>query len=53
MYAKNLLNFLTPMIQDGQLAPDWDDEVIADSALTHAGEIRHAPTRALVEGEAS
>ena len=53
MYAKNLLNFLTPMIQDGQLSPDWDDEVIADSALTHAGEIRHAPTRALVEGEAS
>jgi NAD(P) transhydrogenase subunit alpha len=53
MYAKNLLNFLSPMIQDGQLAPDWDDEVIAGSALTHAGEIRHEPTRALVEGEAS
>jgi NAD(P) transhydrogenase subunit alpha len=53
MYAKNLLNFLSPMIQDGQLAPDWDDEVIASSALTHAGEIRHEPTRALVEGEAS
>ena len=53
LLLKNLLNFLTPMIQDGQLAPDWDDEVIADSALTHAGEIRHAPTRALVEGEAS
>ena len=53
MYAKNLLNFLTPMIQDGQLSPDWDDEVLADSALTHAGEIRHAPTRTLLEGDAS
>jgi NAD(P) transhydrogenase subunit alpha len=53
MYAKNLLNFLTPMIQDGQLAPDWDDEVLTDSVLTHAGEIRHAPTRAQVEGESS
>jgi NAD(P) transhydrogenase subunit alpha len=53
MYAKNLLNFLTPMIQDGQLVPDWEDEVIADSALTHAGTIRHEPTRTLVEGEAS
>ena len=30
-----------------------DDEVIADSALTHAGEIRHAPTRTLLEGDAS
>ncbi len=53
MYAKNLLNFLAPMIQDGRLSPDWDDEVIADSALTHAGEIRHAPTRTLLEGDAS
>ena len=53
MYAKNLFNFLTPMIRDGQLAPDWDDEVIADSALTHAGEIRHEPTRTLLEGDAS
>lgn len=53
MYAKNLLNFLTPMIKDGQLTPDWDDEVIADSALTHAGEIRHEPTRKLVEGDPS
>jgi len=53
MYAKNLLNFLTPMIRDGELAPDWEDEVIADSALTHNGEIRHTPTRELLEGEAS
>ncbi|MFA7593142.1 MAG: Re/Si-specific NAD(P)(+) transhydrogenase subunit alpha [Thiohalobacteraceae bacterium] len=53
MYAKNLLNFLSPMIKDGKLELDWDDEVIRDSALTHAGEIRHAATRALVEGESS
>lgn len=53
MYAKNLLNFLSPMIRDGELKLDWDDEVIRDSALTHAGEIRHAPTRALVEGASS
>lgn len=53
MYAKNLLNFLTPMIKDGKLEPDWDDEVIAGSVLTHQGEIRHAPTRELLEGGAS
>lgn len=50
MYAKNLLNFLSPMIKNGELNLDWNDEVIRDSALTHAGEIKHAPTRALVEG---
>jgi len=53
MYAKNLLNFLSPMLKDGELRLDWDDEVIRNSALTHAGEIKHAPTRALVEGERS
>ena len=53
MYAKNLFNFLTPMIKDGTLAPDWEDEVLAESVLTHQGEIRHEPTRKLVEGDAS
>ena len=53
MYARNLLNFLTPMIKDGEFAPDWDDEVIADSTLTRDGEIKHAPTRELVEGTTS
>ena len=51
MYARNLFNFLSPMIQEGELALDWEDEVIRDSALTHEGEIRFAPARALVEGE--
>ena len=53
MYARNLLNFLTPMIEDGEFRPDWDDEVIADSTLTRDGEIKHGPTRELVEGQSS
>jgi len=51
MYAKNLLNFLTPMIKEGDFVPDWEDQVIADSVLTRDGEIRHEPTRQLVEGD--
>lgn len=50
MYAKNLYNFLSPMIKNGQLALDWNDEVIKDSALTHEGQIRHEPTRKQVGG---
>jgi NAD(P) transhydrogenase subunit alpha len=53
MYAKNLLNFLSPMIQDGEFKPDWDDEVIAKSCLTRDGEIVHAPTREAIQGDAS
>jgi NAD(P) transhydrogenase subunit alpha len=52
MYAKNVFNFLSPMIKDGQLAIDWNDEVMTGSALTHQGEIKHEPTRRLVEGGA-
>lgn len=48
MYAKNLFNFLSPMIKDGNMNLDWDDEVIAKSALTRDGKIVHEPTSKLV-----
>jgi H+-translocating NAD(P) transhydrogenase subunit alpha len=51
MYARNVLSFLQPMITDGEWKPDWDDEVVAMSVLTHEGAIKHEPTRKLVEGE--
>lgn len=50
MYAKNLFNLLSLMIKDGELAIDWEDEVIAGCTLTHAGEIKYAPAKELVEG---
>jgi H+-translocating NAD(P) transhydrogenase subunit alpha len=49
MYARNLLNFLAPAIKKGELAIDWQDEVFAQSALTHDGQVRHAPTAKLLE----
>ncbi len=39
MYAKNLFNFLSPMIADGELQFDWEDEIIAGALLTRDGEI--------------
>ena len=42
MYAKNLFNFISPFIKDGVLTLDWEDEVVAGTCLTHAGEVRHA-----------
>lgn len=50
MYAKNLFNFLSPMIKEGQLALDWEDEVIKESVLTHEGEIKHEPTGRRLRG---
>jgi NAD(P) transhydrogenase subunit alpha len=49
MYARNLLNFLAPAIKNGTLAIDWQDEVFAQSALTHDGQVRHAATAKLLE----
>lgn len=49
MYARNLLNFLQPAIKNGELAIDWQDEVFAQSVLTHDGVVRHAPTAKLLE----
>jgi NAD(P) transhydrogenase subunit alpha len=53
MYARNLFNFISPAIEEGELKIDWEDEVFASSALTHDGEIRHEPTRKAIEGEAA
>ena len=53
MYAKNLFNFLQPMLAEGEFKPDYEDEVIAKSLLTRDGAIIHEPTREAVEGAAS
>lgn len=49
MYARNLLHFVTPLLHDGALRIDWDDEVYKTSVLTHDGKIMHEPTRQMVE----
>lgn len=42
LYAKNLLNFITPMVNaDKQLAVNWQDEIIAATILTRDGAIVH------------
>lgn len=41
MFAKNLFNFVSPMIKDANLSIDWSDEVIAGTCLTHDGAVRH------------
>ena len=47
MYARNLYNFLELSLKDGALVLDWEDELIAKTCVTHAGEIRHEPAKAL------
>ena len=48
MYARNLYNFLSPAIDEGEMNIDWDDEVFAGAVLTHDAEIKHAATKDLL-----
>jgi len=52
MYAKNLFNLLSLMIEEGELKIDFDDDVIKGCLLTHDGNITHPATAKLIEGEA-
>jgi NAD(P) transhydrogenase subunit alpha len=51
LYAKNVANLLALMTADGFVTPDFEDEVIAGACLTHAGQVRHAPTAEALQGE--
>lgn len=49
VYARNLLALFIHAVHEG--APlDLEDEIVSAALLTHAGEVRHAPTRAAIEG---
>jgi len=43
MYAKNLLNFVAPMVnaETGELAIDWEDEIVRGTLITRDGAIVH------------
>ncbi|GEM86324.1 NAD(P) transhydrogenase subunit alpha [Meiothermus granaticius] len=49
MYAKNLYNLAKLLLKNGGLEPDWSDEVLAGALLTQGGQVRHGPTRELLE----
>jgi H+-translocating NAD(P) transhydrogenase subunit alpha len=50
LYAQNVVNLLTLMTSETGFTPDFDDEIVAGSCVTHGGAIRHEPTRQLLEG---
>ena len=51
LYARNLLAFVTPLIGDGGLRFDWDDEILAATVLTRGGAVVHPRFRSPPSGE--
>ncbi|SDE07040.1 Re/Si-specific NAD(P)(+) transhydrogenase subunit alpha [Kordiimonas lacus] len=39
LYARNLVHFITPMVKEGELAFDFEDEVIRESLVTKDGAV--------------
>jgi NAD(P) transhydrogenase subunit alpha len=55
LYAQNILNLVTLMTTkddegNGVFAPDFADEIVSGSCVTHDGTIVHGPTREALEG---
>ena len=44
LYARNVANFLGLLVTDGQLTPDFDDEIVSGTCVVRAGVVVHPPT---------
>ena len=51
LYAKNQFNLIELFLKEQAIKLDWDDEVIAKTALTHDGAIRNEAAKKAVEGQ--
>nr|WP_263596580.1 hypothetical protein [Pseudomonas sp. FEN] len=41
LYAKNQFNLLALMLKNNVIGIDWDDQILAQTVLTHAGKLMH------------
>jgi H+-translocating NAD(P) transhydrogenase subunit alpha len=44
LYARNIANFLGLVVVDGELTPDFDDEIVAGTCVVRAGQVVHPAT---------
>jgi NAD(P) transhydrogenase subunit alpha len=49
LYSRNMANFLGLIVVDGELRPDFDDEIVSGSCVLRSGTVVHEPTRGLLE----
>jgi NAD(P) transhydrogenase subunit alpha len=50
LYSRNVANFLALIVTEGQLRPDFDDEIVVGSCVVRAGEVVHEATAELLAG---
>lgn len=49
VYARNVANLVALLVRDGQVQPDYDDDIVAATCVTAGGVVRHGPTRQVLE----
>ncbi len=49
LYARNIMAFFLTMVKEGELAFDFEDQVIAESCVTFDGSVKHGPTAELIQ----
>jgi H+-translocating NAD(P) transhydrogenase subunit alpha len=50
LYARNVTNLLALLVHDGEIRPDFGDDIVDATCVTAAGAVRHAATRDLIAG---
>ncbi|MEY2981571.1 MAG: Re/Si-specific NAD(P)(+) transhydrogenase subunit alpha [Planctomycetota bacterium] len=51
MWARNVLGFAELLVNEGAIAPHWDDEIVKACCVTREGEIVHEGARTVVGGD--
>jgi NAD(P) transhydrogenase subunit alpha len=46
MYSRNVLSFLNELVEDGELALDFEDEIVRETCVTHEGRALKQPVTA-------
>jgi len=51
MFSKNLLNFTSPFVKEGNFDVDWEDEIIKNACVTREGKVVAERLQSLVGGD--
>lgn len=50
MFGKNIFNFIKLTVQEGELKPDFSDEIVKGTCITHMGEIINEKLKEVLSG---
>ncbi len=50
LYARNVTNLLKLLVRDGELQPDFDDDIVAATCVTEGGVVRIGSSEVVTGG---